>query len=98
MISRIAQPRLMPLLYSLVGVLLAAYVALIVTTVLFAAVQTKLAQDVQQRRMEIGKLEGKYYEAIAVLDSADPHALGYVTPARVQYVTAAQLPNLTFAR
>jgi mannitol-specific phosphotransferase system IIBC component len=98
MTSRIALPRLNPALSVIAGVMLAAYVALIVTTVVFAAIQTKLAQEVQVQRMEIGKLEGKYYLAIGKLDQTDPHSLGYVTPQHVQYVSAADLPNLTFAR
>lgn len=90
--------RTMPLLKILVGALLAAYIALVVVTVVFAAVQTKLAQHVQEQRMEIGKLETKYFAAIAAIDETDPYALGYVKPHSVQYVSAAKLPNLTFAR
>jgi hypothetical protein len=88
----------MPLLTMLVGTLLAAYIALVVTTIVFAAIQTNLAQHIQEQRMAIGKLETKYYQAIATLDQADPYALGYVKPRDVQYVSAAKLPNLTFAR
>jgi hypothetical protein len=90
--------RLNSLLTLLVGALLAAYVALVVVTVVFAAVQTKLAQHVQEQRMEISKLETSYFAAIAALDTTDPYALGYVKPHSVQYVSAAKLPNLTFAR
>lgn len=98
MISVLARPRLIPLLTALVGTLLAAYVALIVTTILYAALQTQLAQNVQDKRMQIAKLESSYYASVASLDSTDPHALGYVTPQHVQYIAAAALPNLTFAQ
>jgi hypothetical protein len=94
----ISRPRLIPALSILAGALLAAYIALIIAAILFAALQTQLAQNVQSTRMEIGKLESTYYTGVAQLDSTDPHALGYVTPSHVQYVAAAQLPNLTFAK
>jgi len=97
MIAVIARPRLIPALTAITGVLIAAYIALIVATILFAALQTQLAQDVQQKHMEIGKLESSYYEAVAQLDATDPHSLGYVTPSHVTYVTAAPASSLTFA-
>ncbi|MDB5245542.1 MAG: hypothetical protein JWN90_647 [Parcubacteria group bacterium] len=82
----------------LAGGLLAAYVALMVTTILLAALQTQLAQNIQNKQMAIGKLETSYYAAIGQMDSTDPHALGYVTPAHVQYVTAASPNGLSFAK
>jgi hypothetical protein len=94
----ISRPRLIPSLSILAGALLAAYIALIIAAILFAALQTQLAQNVQSTRMEIGKLESTYYAGVAQLDSTDPQTLGYVTPTHVQYVSAAQLPNLTFAQ
>lgn len=80
------------------GGLLAAYVALMVTTVLLATLQTQLAQNIQDKQMAIGKLETSYYAAIGQMDSTDPHALGYVTPAHVHYVTAATQTGLSFAK
>lgn len=94
----IARPRLIPLLSVVAGALLAAYIALMVAAILFAALQTELAQGVQDKRMAITKLESAYYASVAQLDATDPHTLGYVTPKRVQYVAASALPNLTFAR
>lgn len=97
MTTALTNPRLVPLLYVLAGMLLAAYVALMVTTILFAALQTQLAQDVQDKRMEIAKLESLYYEGVAQRDATDPQSLGFVTPTTVHYVSAAKIPNLTFA-
>lgn len=94
----ISRTRLIPSLSILAGALLATYIALIISAILFAALQTQLAQNVQTSRMEIGKLEGAYYTGVAQLDSTDPHTLGYVTPTHVRYVSAAALPNLTFAK
>jgi hypothetical protein len=94
----LTRPRLVPALSASIGVLVAAYVALMVTTIIFASLQTQLAQDVQDKHMQIAKLEDSYYASVATLDSTDPHALGYVKPAHVQYLTEASLPNLTFAR
>lgn len=93
----IARPRLIPALSATIGVLVAAYIALMVTTIIFASLQTQLAQDVQQKHMEIAKLESSYYTSVATLDSTDPRTLGYVTPSNVQYLSEASLPNLTFA-
>jgi len=97
MIAVIARPRLIPALTTVVGVLIAAYVALMIATILFAALQTQLAQDVQEKHAEIGKLENDYYASVAELDATDPHSLGYVTPTHVSYVTAAAPSSLTFA-
>lgn len=97
MTSALTHPRLVPLLTVLAGSLVAAYVALMVTTIIFASLQTQLAQEVQVKHMAISKLENAYYDSVAKLDSADPQTLGYVTPSRVQYLTQATLPNLTFA-
>lgn len=98
MTTALSHPRLVPALYVLAGLLLAAYVALMVTTILFAALQTHLAQDVQDKRMEIAKLESVYYSKVADLDSTDPYSMGFVTPKNVHYVSAAKIPtNLTFA-
>ncbi len=80
------------------GGLLAAYVALMVTTILLAALQTQLAQNIQNKQMAIGKLETSYYAAIGQMDATDPHALGYVTPTNVHYVTAASQTGFAFAK
>jgi hypothetical protein len=98
MIATFTQPRILSLLYAIVGLFLAAYVALMVTAVVFAAVQTRLAQGVQEKHMQIAGLERAYYERIAILDSADPYSLGYVSPRHVEYVSATPINNLTFAR
>ena len=96
--TAIARPRLIPALTAVVGMLIAVYVALMITTIIFASLQTQLAQNVQNAHKEIAKLEDAYYASVAALDATDPHALGYVTPTRVQYLTQSSLPNLTFAR
>lgn len=83
---------------ALCGALLAAYVALMVTTIVFASLQTQLARSIQDTQMEITKLESQYYDAISSLDSVDPHALGYVTPHAVRYVAATPVSGLTFAQ
>lgn len=94
----LALPRLVPAFSILAGVLVAVYVALMVATILFAALQTDLAQQVQDKRMQVAKLETRYYDAVAALDDTNPQSLGYVTPGSVEYVTAVAPQNLTFAR
>ncbi|HWU24256.1 MAG TPA: hypothetical protein VN086_00710 [Candidatus Paceibacterota bacterium] len=93
----LARPRLIPLLSASAGVLVAVYVALMIATIIFASLQTQLAQDVQSKHMEIAKLENSYYSSVARLDSTDPRTLGYVKPSHVQYLSEASIPNLTFA-
>lgn len=93
----LARPRLIPLLSATVGTLIALYVALMVTTIVFASLQTHLAQEVQQKQMAIGKLESDYYTQVAQLGAMDPQSLGYVKPAHVTYLTQTSLPGLTFA-
>ncbi len=97
MIATLARPRLIPLLSVIAGALIAAYVVLMVMAILFAALQTQLAQNTQDKQMEIGKLEGTYYASIAQLDATDPRSLGYVKPGNVRYVTQAPLQGLSFA-
>lgn len=92
-----ARIRPIPLLSLLAGLLIAAYVALMIATVLFATLQTQLAQEVQQKHMQIASLERAYYDKVAELEATDPHTLGYVMPEHVTYVSATPLPNLTFA-
>ncbi len=58
MIARtFTRPNLIPLLWVATGLLLAVYVALMVTTILLAALQTELAQQVQEERITIAALE-----------------------------------------
>lgn len=92
-----ARPRLIPALTAIIGVLIAIYVALMVTAIIFASLQTHLAQEVQQKQMAIGTIEADYYTQVTQLDSTDPQSLGYVKPAQVEYLTQATLPGLTFA-
>ncbi len=95
--ARVARLRPIPFLSLIAGFLVAGYVALMIATVLFATLQTQLAQEVQQKHMQIASLERAYYEKVAELEATDPRSLGYVTPAHVTYVSATQIPNLTFA-
>lgn len=93
----LARPRLIPTLSATVGILIAAYVGLMITTIVLASLQTHLAQEVQQKQMAIGKLESNYYAQVAQLNAVNPQSLGYVKPTHVTYLTQASLPGLTFA-
>lgn len=79
------------------SLLLATYVVLMVSTIVFASLQTKLAQNVQEAQMDITKLEASYYAAIGLFEAMDPYALGYVAPEDVAYVQAAQPAAVSFA-
>ncbi len=88
--------RLVPVLALACGALATVYVALMVTTILFATLQTQLASSIRDTQATIATLETKYYQSISELDSTDPYAVGYVRPAQVVYVSARALPNLSF--
>lgn len=73
------------------------YIALMITTIFFAAWQTQLARGIDDTRSRIQVLETRYYSEIAKLDSTDPGSVGLVAPSKVEYVVAARMPGLTFA-
>lgn len=73
------------------------YVALVVTTVTLASYQTDLQGSVADAEASIGSLEGKYYDAVAVVTAEDASSLGYVSPASIAYAKGAAAPVLTAA-
>jgi hypothetical protein len=77
------------------AVLVAAYLALVVVTVSLAAWQTDLAMAVHETEGDIGRIEAKYYEAVAAIDSTNPGSLGLVAPRAVSYAVKAQMPALS---
>ena len=89
--------RLVPALGMIAFLLAAIYVALMITTIFFAAWQTQLARGIDDSRVAIERLETQYYVAIARIDATDPYSLGLVAPTRVEYVVASRVPGLTFA-
>lgn len=91
--------RTIPVLTISVGVLFFAYMALVVTTIVFATWQTQAASSISDAQAAIGTLEAQYYASIGSLDSTNPYSLGFVQPKQVEYVAASNLPDgLTFAR
>jgi hypothetical protein len=94
-----ALPRRLNVYLGLVaGALVAAYVVIMVITILLAALETQLSQNIQTKQMAIQKLESSYFASINELDSTDPAALGYVTPKHVAYVAATEAQGLSFAK
>jgi hypothetical protein len=90
--------RTIPVLSVSASILLVAYLALVVTTVVFASWQTQAASSIRDAEASIGMLESQYYASVAQLDSTDPATLGFVHPTNVQYVASAGVPHgLTFA-
>jgi hypothetical protein len=91
--------RIIPVLSISAGAHVMLYLGLVVTTILFATWQTQALSSIRDSQAAIGLLEAKYYASIGTLDSTNPYSLGFVHPAHVQYVAAANLPEgLTFAR
>lgn len=90
--------RIVPMLAAGVAALATVYVVLMVTTIFFATLQTKMVHSIEETRGSIERLETEYYAAITRIDATDPAAIGLVTPKEITYVTAARDTNLTFAR
>jgi len=90
--------RTIPFLSVSVALLFMVYLGLVVTTVLFATWQTQAASSISDAEAAIGSLEERYYAQVGSLDSTNPYSLGFVQPAHVEYVAAANLPTgLSFA-
>lgn len=87
--------RTIPVLASLAGVLTLCYLCLVVLTVSHAAWQTSLGVAVQETEAELAALESAYYDAVAVIDTTHPSALGLTEPAGVSYASAASAPSVT---
>lgn len=72
-----------------------AYIALVVVTVTFAAMQTQLALDVRDTESAIGQLETKYYSQVRALAATDPHTMQLSVPSSVTYAVRAEAPSLS---
>lgn len=79
------------------GVMLGAYLALVVGTVLLASYETDLMRSVGDTEASIGALETRYYAAVAELTSTPVAELGLVAPRETAYVQAITAPVLTRA-
>lgn len=90
--------RIVPTLGILCGFLTISYIALIVTTIFFASVQSQSVDALRNTEGMIGNLESSYYSTINKDTSIDPSSLGFVSPTDVQYVAAvSNASNLTYA-
>lgn len=87
--------RITAILGSCVALLLVGYVSLVVLTVWRAAWQTQLSVQIHETEQEISRLERQYYDAIAVLDRADPATYGLTKPIAVRYATGTTRPTVT---
>ncbi len=87
--------RTVSLLSVIAGGCVCAYVALVIVTVTFAAVQTQLALDVRDTESAIGQLETKYYSQVSTLAATDPRAMQLSAPASVTYAVRAEAPSLS---
>jgi hypothetical protein len=71
------------------------YIALVIVTVTFAAVQTDLALSVRDTETEISMIETRYYQQVGELAAVDPATLNLGKPSVVTYATLAQAPSLS---
>ena len=84
------------LAYSCAG-LFALYLALVAFAIYFASVETHLSGEMGDMEAVVSELEADYYDAIALLSTKDPYALGFADPRAVEYMSA-DTPNLSFVR
>lgn len=78
-----------------VGILVAVYLVLVVTTVSLAAWRTDLASEVRDTENAIATLERSYYDAIASIGRTDPSAVGLIAPSSVRYAAMVAAPSLS---
>jgi hypothetical protein len=71
------------------------YIALVIVTVTFAAIQTDLELSVRDAETEIGMIETSYYEQVGALAAVDPATMNLRKPSGVTYATLAQAPSLS---
>ena len=87
---------IVPYMIMAAGTLFAVYVALVVLTITYATMQTKLADTMGDTQTQITALESSYYASVTQLDTMDPYSDGYVKPTTVDFVAAAPAPALSF--
>lgn len=89
--------RLIPVLGISATLLFGVYLALVVTTISFATLQTQGMAQIRETEGTIASLEKQYYDAIAEINRTDPSLYGLSRPAAVKYVAQAEGPTVTFA-
>lgn len=77
------------------GALVLLYLALVVTTVTFAAMRTDLAASVRDTESRIASLETRYYAQVGVLSATDPASMDLHKPVAVHYATLQSAPTLS---
>lgn len=79
------------------GVSFTAYVALMITAMFFAGLQTGFARESRDAEARIAALETEYYDAISRISDSNLAALGLASPSRTAYVSADGRPTFTRA-
>ncbi|HYF29380.1 MAG TPA: hypothetical protein VEA36_03390 [Candidatus Paceibacterota bacterium] len=77
------------------GILVFAYLSLMVVTVSLAAWRTDLAAEVRDTEVRIAQLEQRYYDEIERIGATDPAVVGLAKPSRVTYATMVEAPSVT---
>lgn len=76
------------LLAGAVGTLAVTYIGLIAVVMSYAALTVEFSQSVKADEATVAQLESQYLASVARITSADPAALGYVTPVAQVFVPA----------
>lgn len=90
-------PKTIALLSFSCGTVFAAYIALMIAAVFFAAWENTLAASAREAETRIAALEAEYFAAIDTLQAADLSHIGLAEPSRVEYVAEAGAPAVTRA-
>ncbi|MBP6860527.1 MAG: hypothetical protein KBC38_03145 [Candidatus Pacebacteria bacterium] len=75
--------------------LVAVYIALIISTVYFAALESDLREAIHDTEASIAALEVKYFSAVDAVAKSDPSAHGLTHPAAKRYAKELPAPSVT---
>lgn len=77
------------------GILVFAYVSLMIVTVSLAAWRTDLASAVRDAENAIAVLEDDYYDSIERIGATDPASFGLAKPHSVTYASMVEAPTVS---
>lgn len=87
--------RLVPMLRNSFVGLMTLYVALVISTVYFAARETDYRDAIHDTEASIAALEARYFAAVDRITKTDPAALGLGAPAGKRYAREAPAPSVS---
>ena len=87
--------RLLPMLRTAFFGLMTLYVALVISTVYFAARETDYRDAIHDTEASIAELEARYFEAVDRITKTDPSTMGLAAPSGKRYAREAPAPSVS---